>query len=149
MKTTRTTGLISGGTIMRRLLGVFVGLVSGSLVIILIQLLTHTLFTLPDALHVTDYGTIILYHDQIPRAAVYSVVFGWVIAAFVASFVSTKLGKDISLFSAGFMAVAYCFLGTYVMIDNPHPAWLWFVALGGIIVSAIYAGQLASRVDME
>lgn len=134
---------------MRRLLGLIFGLVTGSLVIILIQLLTHAVFMLPDALHVTDYGQIILFEDQVPRAAVYSVVLGWIVAAFASSFVATKLGKDISLFSSGFMAVVLCVLGTYIMITHPHPAWLWFVSLGGIIVSAIYAGQLATLVDME
>lgn len=128
---------------MQKLGGLIIGTFIVAIVIAGLQIGAHLAFDLPDEVTVRDYGKLLAYRGMISPGAFYSVPIGWVLAAFIGSYVSTKVGKDLTIFSSSVIIFLVFGLATYVLSVYPLPGLLWPVIYGSIAVAAVVAGRLA------
>ena len=128
---------------MRIFFSLLIGLIAGVIVIALIQLISHLIFTMPEGLEVTHYGQWARYLDQMPKSAIAAILLGWFGGAYVASYIATRSSKDISLFSAAIEGLLFTGGGVFIMLTAPYPAWMWIVGIASIVLGVLLGGQKA------
>ncbi|MCH8276694.1 MAG: hypothetical protein IIA50_04030 [Bacteroidetes bacterium] len=128
---------------MKKLFSLLMGLVAGVIVIILIQLISHLVFTMPEGLEVTHYGQWGRYLDQMPKSAIAAILLGWFGGAYVASYIATRSSKDISLLSAAMEGLLFTGGGVMILSAASYPAWMWIVGIASIVLGSLLGGQKA------
>ncbi len=126
------------------LLAVIVGLLTAFMTVMLIEALGHSIYPPGEMLDYSKPETIENYIRTAPLGAMIFVVIAQVLAAFVGGYVSTKIAPPTT--NTPFLITVVLF--TVVVIINylsmPHPMWMIFATLIGIVIAA-YSGYFLAR----
>lgn len=119
---------------IRRILAVVGGILTGSLAIWLMETLGHYLYPLPAGVGPNNMAEFKEYVSNLPFPALLLVIVGYALGAVVSGFVSTKIGKDGKNRYALICGVFFLLATVYNMSVLPTPIWFWIL---GIIVWAL------------
>jgi hypothetical protein len=130
--------------LLQGILAVLLGLVATSAVVALTEFVGFLAFPMPKGMDVSSPEAIAKNLDQIPRAALATVVVGWIVAAFVGAWVVGKVAPKSKpvhamVFTSLFLLATMANLASFT-----HPLWMWVVGLGGIAPAAFAGVKLAA-----
>ncbi|SIQ52117.1 hypothetical protein SAMN05880574_11539 [Chryseobacterium sp. RU37D] len=121
---------------IRKILAVVGGIVSGSLCIWIIESLGHYLYPLPAGIKTTDVEGFKNYVSTLPFSALLLVLIGYALGAVVSGFISTKIADDDKNRSALICGIFFLLATVYNMIMLPTPVWFWIlgIAVWGLVL---------------
>lgn len=125
---------------MRAVLAVVAGLVTGSVVISIIEWLSHRVYPLPP-LDVNDAVALRAAVATLPLMALVLVVVGWAIGTFAGARTAVAISpRPRVAWIVGALFLASTAINLYLI---PHPTWMAVAGPGGVAVAAWLAGHLA------
>lgn len=123
---------------LRKIFAVIGGMIVGNLIIFLMEAINHYHYPLPKGVTYENKEAFSKYVESLPTDAMLMIIAGYVIGAFAAGFVSTKIAKD----GKPYYAIICGALLLTAIIWNftmlPTPTWMW---ISGILAPFIvFAG---------
>ncbi|TDI72424.1 MAG: hypothetical protein E2O85_00525 [Bacteroidetes bacterium] len=127
---------------MRRVLGVIAGLVTGFILVSLLEMLGHLIFPPPDGIEMMNREEIARVMDEIPLGGLISVAIAWFFGTLGAAFVATRVGQDSTMTSAYIIGGIEIGFGIFNFVVIPHPLWLIWTGLAAFVAGAYYGGKM-------
>ena len=132
---------------IRKILAVIGGLVSGGVVITLVEMVARQLHPVPEGVKMDDLAAMAEHAGKTPLSAQIAVLVGYALGAITAGYISTVIAKDGKKIYAVICA-ALLFIATIAnlsMIETP--VWFWVIALLLWTPLAILGHRLAARTN--
>jgi len=135
--------------VIRNVAAIIGGIVIAFLTVMLVDMLNHMIYPLPGGLDVSDPEALRPYMDTLPIGAFLLVMASSVVAAFVGTLVASYAGtispRNCAIIVGGMVFAAT--VANFIML--PHPLWLVFATLAGVVVSAWGAVRIATGLNPE
>ena len=129
---------------LRTVLGVVIGVISGFVTIYAIEEIGHQIWPVATELNLKDKAAAAAFLAGMPLGALLTVVAAWILGAYTAAVVGLMLAERRTL--AGIVPAAMIFAATVlVLVMLPHPLWMAVGGLGGIVAAAWLADRLFAR----
>lgn len=121
---------------LRRILSVVIGIISGSVTVALIEWLGHYLYPLPEGMKSNDMEAMKEYIPNAPFMALFFVIIAYALAALVAGFVSTKIANDGKNRYAIICGAVFVIITIANLAMLPTPLWFWVlgIAVWGLVL---------------
>lgn len=125
---------------LRKILAVIGGIVSGSLTVAAVEMLGHYLYPLPKGMKTDDMKTDDMeamkeYIPNAPFMALFFVIIAYALAALVVGFVSTKIANDGKNKYAIIGGIIFLIITIVNLVMLPTPIWFWVlgIAVWGLV----------------
>ncbi len=128
---------------LRMIAAVLTGLVTGGIVIALVEGVSSTLYPIPESLDVTDRDALAVYTMNMPIGAYISVLTAWFLGAFSGGAIAVLIGKRSSV--AIIVGSILTLGGIANMYMLPHPVWFMIVGTLVYIPAAMIGGKFVMR----
>lgn len=129
---------------LRLVLGVIVGIVSGFVVIYAVEQVGHQIWPVATELDLKDKAAAAVFLANMPLGGLLTVVAAWILGAYTGSVVGLMIADRRRI--AGVVPAAVIFAATVlVLFMLPHPLWMAVGGLGGIIAAGWLADRLFAR----
>jgi len=129
---------------MRLVLGVIVGVVSGFVVIYAVEQVGHQIWPVATKLDLKDKAAAAAFLAGMPVGGLLSVLAAWILGAYTGSVVGLLAADRRRI--AGVIPAAVIFAATVlVLFMLPHPLWMAVGGLGGIVAAGWLADRLFAR----
>jgi len=125
---------------LRRILAVPAGLIAGIICITVIEKIGHQLYPPPAGAAGGDMTAMKDYVAHAPFMALFFVIIGYALAAFVSGFAASKIADNGKHTSAAVCGVIFLLITIYMMFSLPTPVWFWI--LGIIVWGLVFAGSV-------
>lgn len=124
---------------LRKILGVIAGAVTGIVTISLVQWIGHQVFPIPADIDPTDIEALASYMDRIPLASKLAVVVAWTLGPIVGGIVGGRIAQArwASWVPGGLTALGLVLNATMI----PHPIWMLALGALGIAVGTFVADR--------
>ena len=124
---------------LRKILGVIAGAVTGIVTISLVQWMGHQVFPIPADIDPTDIDALATYMDRIPLASKLAVVVAWTLGPIVGGIVGGRIAQArwASWVPGGLTALGLVLNATMI----PHPIWMLALGALGIAVGTFVADR--------
>lgn len=130
---------------IRKILAIISGLISGGIVISLVEMVAQQLHPLPTGIKMDDFAALAEHASKTPLPAQITVLIGYVLGATTAGFVSTIIAKDGKKVYALICAILFL-LATIVNLSMiATPIWFWIIALLLWIPLVLLGHRLATK----
>jgi len=123
---------------------VFVGVLMGSLVIWLMQLLQNNLFPVDKNLLPAE-ATFTEIINQAPTAAIALIVFGYALGSFVGGLLAQLIFRSSKMIEALTTGVSLCALGAASLLALQPPVWFTIICLATFIPAAYFGGWIIRK----
>lgn len=128
---------------MKNILSVMAGLITGVLVIMLIEAISHKMYPLPPGFDLSkaDKETMeFLMEEMMPMGAFMMVLLSYILGSFSGGMISSVISKKIQqpLIVGSVLMVA----GIVTLFMIPHPVWFMAVSLPVYIPFALAGGKI-------
>ncbi|WP_426479090.1 hypothetical protein ACP3T3_06470 [Chryseobacterium sp. CBSDS_008] len=123
---------------LRRILAVLAGLITGSICITVVEKIGHSLYPPPPEAAAGDMEALKIYVGQAPFMALFFIIIAYALAAVVSGFTATKISNDGKLTAALICGIIFLLMTLYMMISLPAPIWFWI--LGILVWGLIFPG---------
>ncbi len=130
--------------ILRRILAVLAGMVTGFVLVALVESAGHTIYPPPKDLDFTDPAALNAYVRSIPLGALLFVLLAWVVGTFGGAWVAARLAGPQPMLHAGIIGALLLAASVANLIAIPHPVWFSVSAVVLVPLSAWRAGRLAA-----
>jgi hypothetical protein len=117
---------------LRSVIAVLAGLLAGSVIIFLVEMISATIYDLPTAEVVAASNL-----EYLPTGAFVFLLIGWFLGCALASFTTAMLSGPSRAVHAAVVTVLFLGAGIFNLLTLPHPLWMWpatilAFALGGV-----------------
>lgn len=130
--------------ILRRILAVLAGMVTGFVLVALVESAGHTVYPPPKDIDFTDPAALNAYVRSIPLGALLFVLLAWVVGTFGGAWVAARLAGRQPMLHAGIIGALLLAASVANLIAIPHPVWFSVSAVVLVPLSAWRAGRLAA-----
>ena len=130
---------------VRRFLALIAGLAVAFLVIVVVEMILHVVYPLPEEVNVHDPQSLKTAMAALPVGALAGVVVGWVLGTLLGSFTAAKVAKGGALLPGLGVGIVLLVGSVMNMAVLPHPVWVWACALILIPTAAVVGTRLAGR----
>lgn len=132
---------------IRKILAVLGGLVSGGIVISLVEMVARMLHPLPAGIKMDDMAALAEHASKAPLSAQIVVLIGYALGAITAGYISTLIAKDGNKIYAVICAALF-FIATIINLSMiVTPVWFWVIALLLWTPLALFGHKLALRTN--
>lgn len=114
---------------LRKILAVIVGIISGGLSVGIVQTIGHYFYPMPKGMKSDDMEAMKNYVETAPFMALFFVIISYSVAALVSGFVSTKIANDGKNIYALICGTIFLIQSIYMMSLLPTPVWFWFLGI--------------------
>ena len=128
---------------MRRVIGIVAGLVTGFVLVYLLQMLGHLIFPPPKGIDMMNREEIARIMDEIPLGGHLSVVIAWFVGTLGAAFVATRVGQETTMTAAYIIGGIEIGFGAINFLSIPHPTWMIVAGLLAFAAGAHVGGKTA------
>ena len=117
-----------------------VGVVIAGLLVWLVEMIGHQIFTVPEGLDYTNREAMTAYIESLPAAALLFPVAGWIIGTFAGTLAACRIGTAPPYIFAGLVGGLILLGITINVMAFPHPTWM---AVAGVVgtFAAAWLGQ--------
>ncbi len=142
-------------SILRTILGVFVGIILAGMVVFTLEYTSHRIFPLSEEtaavlsspesiakLREADPDKLAALIESIPLPAKISVVVGWAIGVFVGALLAARVSRNHPIVAALSIGVVQTLAVLMTLTMIPHPIWMAVAGLGTQLPPAYLAGRI-------
>ena len=131
----------------RKILSVIAGLVTGFILIMLVETISHKIYPPPKVDFSNSEILKKLMHEA-PVGALLLIVAAWAVGSFGGGMVATLVSKELKPVYALIVGALLTLAGLGNLLMLPHPAWMW-VGLTVFIPFAFIGYQSALKIHHE
>ena len=128
---------------MRNILSVIGGVITGAVIVALVEWVGHRMYAPPAGMDLSDPDAIRAMMKEIPRGALVMVLVAWALGAFAGGWVAAHFAKTLPLRAALTVGGVLLLLGVMTMVSLPHPLWFWVVGVILFLPSSHLGGKIA------
>lgn len=130
---------------LRRILAITAGIVVFTVVVMLMDGVSHQLHPMPHDMDPQDRVMMMHHMSVAPFGAMFVVMMGWIIGTLAGAFTAARISTTHKRLAAGIVG-ALAFAGTTMnLFMLPHPWWMVAGGLAGIAVMAYLGWKLGDR----
>ncbi|MCP1301863.1 hypothetical protein NK356_22055 [Chryseobacterium sp. S0630] len=124
---------------LRRILAVLVGLITGSVCITVVEKIGHALYPPPAQAEAGGMEALKVYVEQAPFMALFFIIIAYALAAIVSGFVASKISNNGKYTAAAICGIIFLLMTIYMMASLPSPIWFWI--LGILVWGLVFVGH--------
>jgi len=129
--------------VLKRLIGVILGLVAGMIVVALIEGLGHALWPPPPGTDLRDPEQLKALLPTLPIGALASIVAAWALGSFGGGWMAATIARSPREgLAVGFILMC---MGVLTMVQIPHPLWMWVMGVVLPLPAAWLGAQLRPK----
>lgn len=113
--------------VINRVLSILTGVIAGALVIGLGEMLSNSMFPMPEDFDFTNREALIEHISAMPITAFFSVLIAHAFGALVGGFVASKMAQVQKKGAATFTGLILLLAGLLNLVSIPHPLWFSIV----------------------
>jgi glycerol-3-phosphate acyltransferase PlsY len=125
----------------RKILGVVLGIVAAFAVVMLIEVIGHSIWQPPKGVNFKDTAQVASMMNAMPAMAFHWLLLGWALALVVGTFVARWISKSSATWAWALVAALFLAATFANLFMIPHPQWFNIEAM---IVLAIVLAALAA-----
>jgi hypothetical protein len=126
---------------LKNLLSVVAGLMVAFLLIMIVELLSHQIYSLPNNIDANDKEAMKVFMTEIPTGALLMIILAYAIGSFGGGIITSLIASEKRIQLGITTGVVLLILGITNLISIPHP--LWFnIASVLVYIPLAYAGSL-------
>ena len=127
----------------RMILSILAGLLVGSIIVHLVEMLGHSIYPPPEGIDFNDPEKLTELVASMPIGALIMVIVGWGVGALTAGFTSAAISNDKRMMGALITGGIFMLFGLAMLILIPHPMWFSIAGMAVYIPCAYLGGKLA------
>jgi hypothetical protein len=124
-------------------LGIFAGVVTGSVIAFGLESLGHMVYPPAAGIDLTNPEHFKTLMGSLPLGAQLFVVFAWAVAGFIGGMIGAWIGR--SLAAAIGVALVLVGFGVWTMTEIPHPVWMMVAGVVALTVPAYLGGRISMQ----
>jgi hypothetical protein len=128
---------------MNKAIAILSGVISGGIVVGLVESVGHLIWPPPPALDLADAKALELLMESIPTAAIVMVLIAWIVGAFAGGIVAQKVNKMPGIMPSIATGLILTSFGVITMLAIPHPIWMWVFGVLTPLPAAILGAKMA------
>ena len=128
---------------MRRVLGIVAGLVTGFILISLLEMLGHLIFPPPEGIDMMNREELARIMDEISFGGLLSVVLAWFVGTLGAAYIATRVGQYTTMMAAYIIGGIEIGFSAINFLSIPHPTWMIVAGLVAFAGGAYLGGEMA------
>lgn len=113
----------------RKIAAFFAGLISGIIMIAIIESVGHLIFPLPAGIDPQNMENLAVNMDKIPLGAKLFVLLAWAAGSFTGALIAALISKESKLPIGLGIGTLLMLFGIFNMIMLPHPLWFWIIGI--------------------
>ena len=125
---------------LRNILGVFIGIAAGVVVVGLIESIGHWIYPPPPGIDVTDPEALARLMHEIPLGAKLAVVIAWALGALAGGYMAALISRQ-AIWPPLIVGVIILAAGAYTLYAIPHPLWMAVVGILVPVPAALLGGR--------
>ncbi|MFM7318170.1 MAG: hypothetical protein ACKO5E_14595 [bacterium] len=132
---------------LRSILAVVAGIVAGSMIILLVESIGHSVFPVPRGIQpdMNDRAAMIKFMEAVPLGAKVAVLLAWAMGAFASGMVATAIsGRRHSARVAGIIMLVAVLLN---LMTIPHPPWMMAIGVLLPVPAALGGAKLLQKLQ--
>lgn len=129
----------------KRILPVIAGLVTGWVVIFILEAVNHIFYPPPANLDITDKQAMSAFMQSLPTLAFVLLLLSWMVGTFTAGLAGGLVNKSAWKNTAIIIGVILALGSIINMTMIPHPTWLVVVASVAYVPTAYAGGRIAGN----
>jgi len=129
----------------KRVLPILAGLVTGWIVIFILEAVSHQFYPPPEGLDFTNKEAVTTFMETLPTGAFVMLLAAWMIGTFTGGIVGGLINKLAWRNTAIIIGVILALGSIINMTLIPHPTWLMVVASVGYVPMAYFGARIISR----
>jgi hypothetical protein len=130
---------------LKNIVAGFAGLIVAGLLVLLVEMLGHTVYPPPADLNFADPDAMSAYIDTLPIGALLFVAVAWFVATLGGTLVACKIGDAKPIIYAAVVG-GLMLLGTVInLVTIPHPLWFSILGVVGIAAGAWLGMTLGTK----
>lgn len=130
---------------LRKYLSIFVGIISGVIILFLIELIGHLIAPPPINIDYKDINALKDYTKHAPIIIFVMLIIAYSVGSFVGGLIAGLLSKEKKTDNAVTVGGILLGLGTYNLFSLPHPTWVIVIALLVFIPFSWFGGRIAEK----
>ena len=132
---------------VRSILSIAAGLVVAFVVVIVLEIIGHTIYPPPPGIDLHDPEAMKTIIDKLPRGALIFVLVAWGLGTFAGSLTAALLARRAHSVHAAIVGGIQFLAGWVTMVMIPHPDWFFFTAVALFPIASVSAGLLAEQLS--
>lgn len=128
------------------ILKVFLGVISGGLVVFLVEMLGNTIYPPPQGTNMSDPESLRAYLQNAPTGSILFVILAWALGSFAGGFVTALINTYAKLQNAMIVGMVLMIFGIFNLIMLPSPLWFTILGILVFIPFAYGGGMLAIKI---
>lgn len=128
----------------KNILAGIVGVVLAGSIIMVVEMIGHTIFPPPPDLDFSDVDAMRNYVSTLPAGAFLFVIVAWFLGAFGGTLVACKIGNARAVTFACIIGGLILAGTAYNLATIPHPLWVAILGVTGIVAGAWLGMKLGS-----
>jgi hypothetical protein len=129
---------------LRKIFAVVIGVVVAVILIILVEMLGHTIYPMPPGLDLENAEALRAYVMTAPIGALLFVMGAWLVATLVGGLLACFIAKESPLVYSAIIG-GLVLMGTVInLISIPHPLWFSITSVLAIIATIFVTSRLGS-----
>jgi hypothetical protein len=128
----------------KRIFSVFVGLVTGIIIVMIGDASIHILFPNPEGINLNHKEAIESFMKSVPTSILIIMLSFWILSSFLGGYVAGKINKTEWKISAIITGSALMIVAILNMLTIPHPMWMVLLSVILYIPASYIGGKLAS-----
>lgn len=113
---------------LRKILGIIAGVITAGVVIMIMEMISHSMYPMPEGLELTDTEALRAHIESLPMGAYLMLILGYVLGAFSGGLVSTLVSK-VKYMPAIIIGVLLSLGALANGMMMPQPVWISVVSV--------------------
>ncbi|MBL4715766.1 MAG: hypothetical protein COC01_03635 [Bacteroidetes bacterium] len=130
---------------LRNSLSIAAGIITGGILIFLVEKLGHTIYPHPADFDYTDKEALAELIQNAPIGALLFVILAWTVGSFGGGLVASLISNEAKMRKALIVGVVLMLLGIMNMMMIPHPLWFWALGLAVYLPMAYLGGKIGEH----
>ncbi|MBN4051924.1 hypothetical protein JYT53_00315 [Cytophagaceae bacterium AH-315-L13] len=130
---------------LRNSLSIGAGIITGGMLIFLVETLGHTIYPHPADFDYTDKEALAELIQNAPIGALLFVILAWAVGSFGGGLVASLISNEDKIRKALIVGVVLMILGIMNMLMVPHPIWFWILGMAVYLPMAYLGGKIGDR----
>ncbi|MCG8306272.1 MAG: hypothetical protein MI975_02695 [Cytophagales bacterium] len=131
----------------KKLLYILAGIITGTILIYLVEMLGHLIYPPPEGLDVNDTEALKDIIKDLPTGALLFVLLAYALGSFGGGLISGILSKSSKIINSIIVGAVLMILGFINLFMIPHPVWFSIVSLLLYIPSAYFGGRVSMKLS--
>jgi len=131
---------------LKKILLIIAGIITGTIIIYLVELVGHFFYPPPEEINTTDLEALKQIISDLPVGAFVFVLLAYALGSFGGALLTATISKSSKVVNAVIVGAVLMIFGIINLLMIPHPVWFSIVSIFTYIPCAYFGGKVSIKI---